>query len=134
MRRKHELQYILNHLCHGLCQYFVNFMLTLKPSATSIKTSLNSYFSLRNVLQNCFKKTRFFVIKLKIFTFSTIRFGSNFVSTWSKHVSRNFRLPSSEFATVARKSFNNKFIVNIDFLIGHSMLPLPWLLTLTLEV
>ena len=54
---------------------------------------------------------------------------------WSKYVSnkvwREFRLPVSEFATVAQKSFNVKFTAKIDFPIAHFMIPL---LTLTLEV
>ena len=43
----------------------------------------------------------------------TIRFCSNFTSIWYKHFLRNiwrdFRLPMSVLATVARKSFNGKF-------------------------
>ena len=38
---------------------------------------------------------------------------------------------SVNIATVAQKSFNGKFTIKIDFLIGHFTLPL---LTLTLEV
>ena len=54
---------------------------------------------------------------------------------WFKNVSNNvwrdFRLPVSAFATVARKRFNGKFTAKIDSPIGHFMLPL---LTLKLEV
>ena len=44
---------------------------------------------------------------------------------------RDFRVPMAALATVARKSFHGKFTAQIDFLIGHFMLPL---LMLTLEV
>ena len=36
-----------------------------------------------------------------------------------RNVWRDFRLPMSALATVARKSFNGKFAAKIDFLIGH---------------
>ena len=63
----------------------------------------------------------------------TIRLCSNFTSicTFLWNVWRDFRLPMSAIATVARKSFNGKFTAKIDFPIGHFMLPL---LMLTLEV
>ena len=53
--------------------------------------------------------------------FQTTRFGSKFTPcVWSKYVSinvlRDFRLPASAFATVAQKSFNDKFAAKIDFL------------------
>ena len=84
-----------------------------------------------NALLKCF----FFSKNYKLNTFLSIRFASNFAGTWAKYVSnkvwRDFRLPVSVFASVARKSFNGKFTASIDFPIGHCMLPL---LTLTLEV
>ena len=43
----------------------------------------------------------------------------------SNNVWRDFKLPVSAFATVARKSFNGKFTAKIDFPIGYFMLPLP---------
>ena len=68
----------------------------------------------------------FFVKKSSKFCiFRTIRFGSNFANMWSKYVSKNvwrdLRLPVSVFVTVARKSINGRFIVNIDFPIGHNV-------------
>ena len=78
--------------------------------------------------QKWFLKTRFFVMKLIFITFRTIQFGSNFTSMWSKYVSNNlwrdFGLPVSEFATVARKSFDVKFTAKNDFPIAHFMSPL----------
>ena len=52
---------------------------------------------------------------------------------WSvlNKVWRDFRLPVTEFATVAWKSFNGKFTAKINFQFGIFMLPL---LTLKLEV
>ena len=41
-----------------------------------------------------------------------------------KTVWRSFRLPVSAFATLALKSFNGKFTVIVDFLLGHFMSPL----------
>ena len=82
-----------------------------------------------------FKKPGFLSKNSKFCIFRTIRFCSNFTSMWSKYVSNNvwrdFQLPMSALATVARKSFNVKFTAKIDFPIGHFMLPL---LMLTLEV
>ena len=41
-----------------------------------------------------------------------------------RNIWRDFRLPMSALATVARKSFSDKFTAKIDFPIGHFMLPL----------
>ena len=47
---------------------------------------------------------------------------------WYKHFSRNvrrdFTIPKSALATVARKSFNGKFTAKIDIPVGHFILPL----------
>ena len=48
-----------------------------------------------------------------------------------KDVLRDFKLPMSALAMIARKSFNGKFTPKIDFPIGHFML---LLLMLALEV
>ena len=88
--------------------------------------------------QKWFKKNRFFVFLSKSSKFRvvwTIRICSNFTIMWYKHFVRNvwrdFRLPMSALATVARKIFNGKFAAKTDFPIGHCMLPL---LMLTLKV
>ena len=66
-------------------------------------------------------KNPVFVKKRNIFVVRTLRFCSNFTSMRYKHFLRNvwrdFRLPMSALATVARKSFNGKFTAKIDFLI-----------------
>ena len=71
----------------------------------------------------------------KFCTFWAIQFGSNFASKWSKYVSNNvrrdFRLPVSAFATVARKVFNGKFTAKIHVPISTFMLSY---LTSTLKV
>ena len=103
--------------------------------------------SYQNVLQNNVNslskmvlKTWVFVQNLKIlYTFLTIRMiwcGSNFASMWSKYVlsnnfQRDFRIPVSAFATLARRSFNGKLTAKLVFRSGHFMLPL---LTPTLAV
>ena len=62
-------------------------------------------------------------------------FFSNFTNIWYNHFLRNawrdFRLPMSAFAAVARKGFNGKFTAKINFLIELLKVPL---LMLTLEV
>ena len=78
----------------------------------------NNCFRYRKILQNGVKALPKVVLKNSGFlrqkksnfcTFSTIRFASNFASTWSKYrwnnVWRDLRLPVSAFATVAWKSF-----------------------------
>ena len=78
--------------------------------------------------QNCYKKTCLFCPKTQNCVVWTIRFCSNFTSTWYRYFLRNarrdLRLPMSAVAKVARKSFNGKFTAKIDFLIGHFVLPL----------
>ena len=59
------------------------------------------------------------------------KFHRHVVQTFLRNVWRDLRLPMSELATVAGKSFNGKFTAKIDFPIGHFMLPL---LMLTLNV
>ena len=60
-----------------------------------------------------------FVIKLKILYISDHTIWLNFFSMGSKYVPNNvwtdFILLVSEFATIARKSFNVKFTTKIDF-------------------
>ena len=58
----------------------------------------------------------------------SLAYGRNI---FKRNVWRDFRLPMSALATVARKRFNGKFTAKIDFPIGYFMLPL---LMLTLEV
>ena len=53
------------------------------------------------------------------------------VQTFLRNVWRDFKLPLSALATVARKSFNGKFIAKNGFSVGRFMLSL---LMLTLEV
>ena len=108
--------------------------------------ALNNCFSYRNVFQNgtntlskigffFFKKNPFLSKSWKFRVIWTIRFCSNFTSMWSKYlpnnVWRDFKLPISALAMVARKSFNGKFTTKIDFPFGYFILPL---LMLTLEV
>ena len=98
---------------------------------------LNNSFSYKtrlangvNALSKLILKIRFLSTKKpsKFCTFWTIQFGSN---TYQIMYGKNLRLVVSAFAKVAPKSFNGKFAVNIDFPMGHFMLPL---LTLTLEI
>ena len=97
-------------------------------SATEVSAKMAS-----TLFRKWFKK-QFSVKSLKFCIFLTLRFGSNFASMWSKHASntvwRDFRLPVSAFAAVARTSFNGKFTAKINFPIGHFMLPLLTLNTL----
>ena len=98
-------------------------------------------FSYRNVLQNGVKTLSEMVFENSSFCHKAQNFVhfrpydlvqiSSACSPNTYEIWKDFRLPVSEFATVARKSFNGKFTAKIDFPIGHFMLPL---LTLTLEV
>ena len=89
--------------------------------------------------QNGYKKTRFFVKKLNLFGYFgpydfvkiSQAYGTNiFLGMYGKTLTFK-RLPISALATVAWKSFNGKFAANIDFPMGHFILPL---LMLTLGV
>ena len=63
--------------------------------------------------KNGYKKPGFSSKKLKISYSQAIRFCSNFTCIWYKYILRNvrrdFRLPISALATVARKSFDGIF-------------------------
>ena len=107
------------------------------------RTPLNNLFQLQKRLpkwcqryaKNGFKNPGVLSNSSKFRVVWTIRFSSNFTSMWHKHFLRNvwrdFKLSMSALATVAGKSFNNKFTAKIDFPIGHFILPF---LMLTLEV
>ena len=106
------------------------------------KLIVENNFSNRNVFQNGVNtlskmaiKTRFSVKKLKISCSldHTIlfKFHWHMVQTFLRNIWKDFRLPMSALAMVARKSFNGNFTAKIDFPIGHCMLAL---LILTLEV
>ena len=100
--------------------------------------ALENNFSYRNVFQNGVNslskmviKNPAFVKKLQIYCCLDHTILSFSLAYGTNNVWRDFRLPMSALATVARKSFNGKFTAKIDFPIGHFMLPL---LMLTLEV
>ena len=126
------------------CRTTVSFGTLKDGSLQSNSLALNNNFSYRKIFQNgvnslskmVFKKNLVFLPKSSTFRVVwTIQLCSNFTSMWYKHFSRNvcrdFRLPMSALASVARKSFNGKFAATIGFPIGHFMLPL---LMLKLEV
>ena len=107
---------------------------TLKDDSLEINSfTINNSFSYRNVFRNCVNALSKRVLKTPVFLSKsskfrvvwTIRFCSNFTSMWCKHFLRNtsiwrdFRLSMSALATVARRSFNGKFIAKIDFPIGY---------------
>ena len=80
----------------------------------------------KDLLKMVFKNLGFLSKSQEFSTYVTIQFVSNFASILFTYVSndvwRDFRLPVSEFATIAWKSFDGKFTTKIDFPIEHFML------------
>ena len=122
-------------ICHVWCNFEPGYTCrttiifeTVKGNRLKINSLPTKYgCSYNNVLQNgvnslsknVFKKLGFLPKTSKFCTFWIIRFGSNFACMWSKYVSNNaqrdFIIPVSAYATVARQSFNGKFPAKIGF-------------------